>query len=222
MGSRGSSGRGMASRVYGRFPTYTHFLNFGTQREASTYHEGANFSLSKWNSLTDEEQRGIHAYTGSWYDEMNTSLREGRTPGSRAQSYIDGATEALKKWRAAEDVMVFRGANYHWTANLLGGTEDQLDNPAFLRGRIGKTVTDKGFMSSGTHTDSAWGADVAYTVFVRKGVEGMYVDPVSSNRGEKEFLFNRDATFVVHQITTDSRGRIKELVLEATETKHKR
>ena len=80
-------------------------------------------------------------------------------------------------------------------------------------------VTDKGFMSSGTHKDSSWTADVDYTIFVRKGTKGMYVDPISMNSGEYEFLFNRDTTFKVHMIRTDSSGKIIELVLEAKKSK---
>lgn len=220
MGSRGASGHTLGARVYGRFPTFTSFRRFSTQSEASNYHMLANFDQGKWDALSDDEKNGVYRYTGNWFAEMNTPLREGTTPSSRAQTYIDGATEALRKWSAAEDVMTFRGANYHWTANLLGGTESQLDNQAFLRSRIGKTVVDRGFMSAGTHENSAW-SGVQYTIFVHKGVEGMYVDPVSANRGEKEFLFNRDVHFVVHQIKTDRSGRINELVLEAIYTKHK-
>lgn len=219
MGSRGAAGHTLGARVFGSIPSYTTFKRFVTQTAASSYHEVFNFDQTKWDAMTDSEKEGVYQYTSFWYSDINTALRERQTPNSRIQAYIDGATEALKKWHAAEDVMVFRGANHHWTANLLGGTESQLDNPAFLRSRIGKTVTDRGFMSSGTHEYSAWGG-VQYKIYVRKGVEGMYVDPISANSGEKEFLFNRDTRFVVHQIKTDSRGKVSELVLEAIDTKH--
>ena len=62
---------------------------------------------------------------------------------------------------------------------------------------------------------SKWPADVTYKIYVNPGVSGMYVDPVSANQGEYEFLFNRDSKFKVHQIKTDGKGRIVELVLEA-------
>lgn len=219
MGSRGSSCVVTSSRIFGSLPISSTFRQFSTQYEASNYHTVMNFSQDTWSRLSNEEREGVYRYTGSWYGDMNTALREGTGTSGRIKSYIDGATEALKKFRAAEDVIVYRGANAHWTANLLGGTESQLQNARFLRSRIGKTVVDKGFMSTGTHQDSAW-SGINYTIFVHKGVEGMYVDPVSSNRGEKEFLFNRDVHFVVRQIKTDSRGRISNLVLEAMYTKH--
>ena len=220
MGNRGSSSHA-AARVFGRMPNYPSFRMFPSQMAAENYHKANNFDMAKWqNALTNEERSGIYAYTGMWYSDMNTNLREGYASSGQIKYYIDGATTGLGKWSAAEDVVTFRGSNLHWTANLLGGTEDQMSNAAFLRGKIGKTVVDKGFMSTGTHKDSAWSADVDYTVFVRKGTKGMYVDPISANSGEYEFLFNRDTSFKVHMIKTDSSGRISELVLEAYKSKH--
>ena len=141
-------------------------------------------------------------------------------PDSSVANYIAGATAGLDKFEAADDVVTFRGANLHWTANLLGGSEAQMSNAAFLKSKIGKTDVDKGFMSSGTHRSSAFGNQVQYTIFVHKGVSGMYVDPISHFMGEHEFLFNRDTYFKVHQIKTDSNGRIVELVLEAKRSGH--
>ena len=195
------------------------FRQFATQEEAEAYHLAANFDRSKWdNLLSGEERSGIYNYTSYWYSDMNTALRENYHDASVA-SYIAGATSGLDKFEAADDVVTYRGANLHWTANLLGGTEEQMSNAAFLKSRIGKTVVDRGFMSAGTHQDSSWTADVKYTIFVNKGVRGMYVDPISANRGEKEFLFNRDTEFTVHAIKTGSGGRIRELVLEALPTR---
>lgn len=204
----------------GRMPNWPDFLRFTNQSDAIQWHEQNSFNWERWNNLlTDAERLGIQRYTGSWYSTMNTDLREGKPSSDAIQRLIDGATSGLSKWQATHDVITFRGSNLHWTANLLGGTEAQMSDAAFLRSKIGKMVTDKGFMSSGTHKDSSWSADVDYTIFVRKGTKGMYVDPISLNSGEYEFLFNRDTTFKVHMIRTDSSGKIVELVLEAKKSK---
>ena len=176
-----------------------------------------------WNFLCKHgDTYCICSCTSYWYSRINTALREGQTPDGNIRQMIDGATSGLNKWAAAGDVITYRGANLHWTANLLGGTEADLSNPAFLRSRIGRTVMDKGFMSSGTHQNSAWSSDVNYKIYVNKGVSGMYVDAISANSGEYEFLFNRDTRFKVHGIKTNASGRITELVLEAVPTKKKR
>ena len=222
MGSRGSSGNHFGARSFGRDPMFSRFQAFATQQDAIRYHLANNFDWDKWNALLSDEQHGIVSYTSYWYSRINTALREGQTPAGNIQQMIDGATSGLNKWAAAGDVITYRGANLHWTANLLGGTEADLSNPAFLRSRIGRTVVDKGFMSSGTHQNSAWSSDVNYKIYVNKGVSGMYVDAISANSGEYEFLFNRDTRFKVHGIKTNASGRITELVLEAVPTKKKR
>lgn len=220
MGGRGGSSHRNSSGIMGRKPNRPGFLRFGSQSAAAIWHEANSFSWDQWTRmLSDAERQGIQWYTGSWYSAMNTDLREGNPSSTDVQRLIDGATSGLAKWKAAQDMVTFRGANLHWTANLLGGTEAQMSDAAFLRSRIGKTVTDKGFMSTGTHEDSAWYADVKYTIFTRKGVQGMYVDPISMNKGEYEFLFNRDTEFKVHMIRTNSSGQIIELVLEAKKSK---
>lgn len=226
MGNRGSSSHGgssgpMPNAVFGYAPSLPHFLEFASQREAIHYHEANNFDQNRWqNVLTDEERSGVVNYTSYWYSDINTDLREGRRSDANVLNMINGATSGLAKFQTADDVITFQGANLHWTVNLLGGTEAQMSDARFLRSRIGKIVTDKGFMSSGTHMDSSWVADVTYKIYVHKGVKGMYVDPVSANRGEYEFLFNRDTSFIVHEIRTDSRGRIVHMTLEAIRSKH--
>ena len=221
MGTGGGASHRATARTFGHMPTnLTGFRDFATQREAINWNINHNFAWNVWNAMTPAERTGIEEYTGNLYGRINTALREGHTPSPGLQNLIDGTTAGLSRFRAAENMMAYRGANLHWTANLLGGTEAQMSDPAFLRSRIGRTVVDKGFMSSGTHTDSAWYADVRYTIFVHKGISGMYVDPISLNSGEYEFLFNRDTSFRVHQIKTNDRGRIVELVLEAVRSKH--
>lgn len=221
MGTGGAASHRATARTLGRIPaSLSGFRSFASQVQAEVWNEANNYSWAVWRSMSAAERYGIEMYTGDSYAPMNTALREGRVPTADTQAMIDGATSGLAKFRAAEDMMAFRGANLHWTANLLGGTEAQMSDPAFLRSRIGRTVVDKGFMSSGTHPDSSWRNDVQYTIYVHKGISGMYVEPISLSNGEYEFLFNRDTHFIVHQIRTNDRGRIVEMVLEAKRSGH--
>lgn len=228
MGGRGGASHAhtpvvAANASFGQpFQNADQFLNFATQAEAEQWHLAHNFDWQKWNHvLTDAEREGVYNYTDAYFRPMNTSLRNDQ-PDSSVQAYIDSATSGLAAWENAANVVTYRGANYGWTANLLDGSEADLSDARFLASKIGKKVADKGFMSSGTHIDSAWTADVYYTIYVHEGISGMYVDPISAYSGEKEFLFNRDTTFIVHGIVTDDQGKIKNLVLEAVGSKHKR
>ena len=202
--------------VYGSVPNPRGFRSFGSLEDAHAYHTQANFSRQKWDALPAAQRSAIERYTGPYYSAMNAYLRDGKDTPYIAGLVADAGL-GLAGWQVAEDTMVWRGTNANRTARLLGCNEAQLRNPAFLSSMIGKTVTDPGFMSTAIHPSEAkkWAGGVMYTIFARKGANAMYVDPVSSNRGERELLFNRDARFRVHAIRTNADGQLAELFLEA-------
>ena len=83
---------------------------------------------------------------------------------------------------------------------------------------IGTRLTERAFMSCGTHDDSAWDG-IKLEICVPAGTHGMYVDPISANQGEYELLLQRNSTFEVKEVKADGRGRIKTLVLMLVEQK---
>lgn len=225
MGGRGgASHRGTAGH-FGRDPLLQGFRDFSDTLSTYNWHEQNNFDWDRWNQLmSDAERNGIYAYTGSLYDAMNRVLRKNENEGAYVQRQIDNAKAGLSKWVTMDEFVVYRGAYPGPTASLLGGTKDQLSDANFLRSRIGKNVTDKGFMSSAVHESDAWtgSSKVTYKIYVNKGVSGMYVDLVSANRTEREFLFNAGTQFVVHEIKTDASGRITSMTLEAMPVRKRR
>lgn len=218
----GQSGAGISGTAssqpdsqFGQDPQFSGFVEFHSYSDAYAWHEAHNFNRDQWdNVLTAEEREGIYRYTGSSYGAMNTPLREQTTPETRVVPYIYGAKSGLSKTVNAEDCVVYRGTCMHWAENLLGASPSDMRDPKFLQSRIGARVIDRGFMSTAVTKDDAWGADVTLKIYNRKGTHGMYVDPISMNRGEKEFLLNADTQFIVHSITTDSSGTVEEIVLE--------
>ena len=214
--------------TFGQDPNYHNYSTFASNQDAYLWHEQNNYDPAKWTALSPEERKSIKDYTDVYYSKINTTLRHELTPDTITQSQIDGAKSGLGKTENAMNVIVFRGANAHWTANLLKSDEklnqyelSHLDHHAVLRDAdylqtcIGKTLRDRGFMSSAVTEDDAWGADVLYKIYVPKGTHGMYVDPISANSGEREYLFNLDQNFVLHQITTGANGEVTKLVIEA-------
>jgi hypothetical protein len=77
---------------------------------------------------------------------------------------------------------------------------------------IGRRLTEKAFMSTGTAADSAW-SGIKLEVYLPKGTQAMYVDPISNYHGEHEILVQRNSTFEIKEIKTDSKGYIESLVL---------
>lgn len=224
MGGRGGGSHRVGGGYFGRDPDLSGYFVPSSLREAIDRHLAlGSFSQAAWDALADDERKAIYCYTGSSYTAMNNALFGKGAADARIQSLIDNATRGMGKMHTAFDFVATRGDSVHDMASLLGGTVDQLSNAAFLRSKIGKTVEFKGFMSSAVHEAAAWTHKGITTIIkTPKGTNGMYVDPVSANSGEFEFLYQRSVKLKVHKITTDANGRLKTIVVEALPVKKKR
>ena len=193
--------------------------------DADKYHTKKNFVQDRWdNDLTANERDGIVTYTGSSYWDMNNALRTDSYSSlnriSRIKKAIDNATSGLEKTLLAEDTVVFRGmggadALSKWT----GIPIDKLKDVSTQQSLIGTRLTEKAFMSTGTNAGSAW-SGIQLEVYLPKGSQAMYVDPISLHRGEYEILVQRNSTFEVQRIDTEPNGYIKKLVLVLVEQSH--
>lgn len=191
-------------------------LKFNTGGEAVKYHEAHNFSRDIWEKVfTDDERRGIKAYTGSYYRRMNKHLRLGESVDSDILKYIKDCTSALNKTKVAEDVVVYRGMGTQKSvATLFGLTEQQLSAiiQADASQLIGTRVVEKGFASTAVTFDSAW-RGCKLDIYLPAGSSAMYVDPVSTHSGELEMLLQRNSAFEVQNIEVNSVGEITKMVL---------
>ncbi len=195
---------------------------FKNDWDAYSYHENNNFNRNHWdNDLSANERDGIRNYTGSNYWEMNSALRENRWQSSYERQNIEWCTAGLDKCSVADDVVLFRG--------MTGGIDDfsiwsgipksELSKKAVQDSLIGSRITEKGFMSCGVSGSKAW-SGIKLEVHVPKGSKGLYVDPISKHSGERELLLQRNSTFEIKEVKTDSRGFIEGLVLKLIEQKH--
>lgn len=195
-------------------------LKFSDGRSADAYHKDANFVEDRWKKdLTKNERHGIQTYTSNAYREMNSALRSGTVKGSRYEKEIQYATEGLKKTLIKEDTVVYRGmggidALSAWT----GIPKNELSDKAIQQGLVGTRLTEKAFMSTGTNAGSAW-SGIKLEVYLPAGSQAMYVDPISAYKGEYEILVQRNSTFEVKEVKTDSQGYITGLVLVLVEQK---
>ena len=189
---------------------YAKALNFTNSAAADAYHKAANFSNKHWASMSMGDKHGIKAYTGNNYTAMNKLLRFGEGGDSSTRMMIDQCTSALEKSRIREDCMVHRGIGSALPKMLGISPQELSSNPSAI---IGKTFTDKGFVSTGVGQNDAWGG-VKMHVFVPKGSKGMYVDPVSTYKGEHELLLQRNSSFVVKSLTKDKYGNVTDILVE--------
>lgn len=160
-------------------------------------------TMRKWcddwlQKVTEEEERGVIMYTGSTYRSMNAYLRGLKTAedvGQRIVKYVDWCASALEKASTPCDMIVRRGDNYNMLKDL--GIDFSKGNLENIKGSL---VESKAFLSTSPDPRGGFDNDIEYVVKVPKGSQGMYVDSISQNEGEKEFLLNRGGKFIVEDV----------------------
>jgi hypothetical protein len=193
---------------------------FKYEYEVEEYHIKNNFVHERWEKqLSHDEKHGIKTYTSSAYKSINKDLRSGNLKNAKYKYDIEQATKGLEKCLLAEDTQVFRGmggidALSAWT----GIPVNQLSNKSVQDSLVGSRLVEKGFMSTGIVSDAAW-SGIRLEVYLPKGTKAMYVDPISHYRGEREIVVQRNSTFEVKEVKTNTAGEIKGLVLMLVEQK---
>lgn len=160
-------------------------------------------TMRKWcndwlQKITEEEERGVKMYTGSTYQSMNAYLKGIKTAedvGERIVKYVDWCASALEKASTPRDMIVRRGDNYNMLKDL--GIDFSKGNLENIKGSM---VESKAFLSTSPDPRGGFGRDIEYVVKVPKGSQGMYVDSISQNEGEKEFLLNRGGRFIIEDV----------------------
>lgn len=171
-------------------------------------YEKAEKVLSKdaapWASSLTEDQRGaIDAYTGDIYAELNGWLRSGmESEDDWLESLTSDIDSALASFTLSQDISVLRGTSTE-VLKELGLTVDKavgktLWDPAYLSSTIAKSVADD-------FADMAVGTSGGQRVFLQFDIpagegRGAFVDSISANSGELEFLIRRDAQFEVYAV----------------------
>jgi len=154
----------------------------------------ANKNFKRWEtSLSVDEKNSIALYTGEEYILINKILRgkgSGHEYEPRTVKLIEDITVALSKAKIPENIVVYRGCD----KNVLG---DFVNNPKLL---IGKTLSDKAFMSTALIKNSAFKSDILMKIRVPEGANGAYIGHFSWIDDEYEVLFQRGQKLLVTDV----------------------
>ena len=172
------------------------------QEFSRSEHEEMNFSQDMWDDLSQAERDGVYNYTGSAYDSINSYLRGISSFDSYEEDYymrmIEGCESALSKSTIAEDTLLYRGMGSKGTlARALGVDRYEVKSMLQDGSLIGQRFVEKGFCSTGIDSGAGWDKQIVLNIVAPKGTEGMYVDPISRHRGEKELLLQRGTVFEI-------------------------
>lgn len=161
----------------------------------------AGRNLPAKSEFTKAEVDELRRYSGGAYQNVNKFLRTGQVgPANRAptQDVIQGVDAAMKRSRLPSDVIVHRGIS----TDALG-----VKSGADLQALVGKTLQDKGYMSTalGGTKDQFARAQVQMRLRVPKGTGAIYLDPFSQFKGERELLLQRGLRYRITSVKYDSR-----------------
>lgn len=196
---------------------------FTNKDAADAYHRPKTEKI--WSKLTDEEKIALWKYTGSTYEDMNGVLRSGDKPVSFIRDYIDNMTKGLSKCKLDDAVWVRRGISRRGLEKFL-----EIETSGTVNELIGKTVIEKGFMSTGVSSDAGF-SGINIEIYLPKGTQAIYAEPFSqfggTNSGgnwdgkkqasyiggEAELIVQRGSEFEIKDIEMDEAGNIKNVVL---------
>lgn len=174
------------------------------QTITTTHARAMQDKLDPWNA---DQKSGIRNYTTGQYTPMNQFLR-GKTGYINETNRLASNTAQAGMRAQTEEFLVLRGCNYKQfdLSDSHSYSWDAIEHQK-AKDMTGKTVQDKGFTSTSVGDSAAFGGPVRLEVEVAKGTYGAYVDHISANRGENEFLIARGTQYKVLRVTKDSYGK---------------
>ena len=155
-----------------------------------------------WQKQLTEDSRGaIDAYTGDVYADLNTWLRAGMEDEDEwLESLVADIDAGIAEFNLKREVSALRGTSTGVLKelgldvdNIVGET---LWDPAYLSSTLAKSVADD-FADIAVRDSGGQRVFLQLDIPSGKG-RGAFVDSVSANSGELEFLIKRDAQFEVY------------------------
>ena len=150
--------------------------------------------------LSAQEASAVYDYTGEAYENINQVMR------GQASAFDAGNRErasllrgALSRAKIPKECVVYRGAS----KEALGAYQHLSDQEL-----VGKTIQDRGFMSTSLREKDSFGGKVKLKITVPKGAHGAYVGYTSQyGHNESEVLFCDGQVMKITGVTRDFFGR---------------
>ncbi|WP_288638738.1 ADP-ribosyltransferase [uncultured Lentilactobacillus sp.] len=170
----------------------------------------------KWSkTLNKKEIKALQYYTGNGYVNINTALRN---PNENITKKINQKINLIKysigTFELSSPLTVYRGVSLEGLRQSLSGVKtiadgDQYQDHAFSSTSINKMIA-VGFSSK-----------VILKINLPAGYHGAYIDPISENKGEKEYLLKNNTKLITTKIQKVKTHTISTMGFIKTNTKGK-
>lgn len=142
-------------------------------------------------SLKKDQIKAIRYYTDKGYTKINTALRFPKQPASKkVTDSISKINTGIQTFKLAKPLTVYRGTS-------IIGLKKSLGNRSI---KIGRSYADPAYSSCTLSQMIALGFSPQHVVLkvnLQAGHHGAYIDPISTNVGEKEYLLDSGAKLIV-------------------------
>ena len=168
-------------------------------------HASVLFHEARWQfyenyDLTEDQISAVSEYTGGYYGEINSALREGRKLTSKQKVYFDALMSALDKFPT------FEGKVMHFA---------MLPREVVNTYKVGAVVEHKGFTSTTMDLNNPKFRHRPQHILVVAKKNGKRIDMFSSFGNEREVLFKAGTRFRVLESKSSTRDIFSEdIVLE--------
>ncbi|WP_148640433.1 ADP-ribosyltransferase, partial [Streptomyces azureus] len=177
-------------------------LERGTNPYPSTSNKaGKEYGDAYWNDFLDNlgpKARGaLERYSSFYYKHINDPLRAVDKPlEPRVQDLVDNMDRVMGARPVPENLMVVRGTDVGYL---------NLRSPLEMQGNV---YDDLGFMSTSLGKDPAFEyKPVHLHLRVPEGTPALWIDHISSNKGERELLLARGVEYKVTRVFEDEAGK---------------
>lgn len=158
-----------------------------------------DYSTQVWDSKLDEDERNaINTYTTNIGKVINLALISREEPLPEIKNYIKNIESAINKFDLKEDLIAFRGiSKKEFDIIDLGESKTKM----FLQFKSTSIEHDvsKKFSSMSIFDDENFMNDERYGLIVNipKGSNGAYIEHLSEDPSEMEFLLNKDVGYKI-------------------------
>ncbi len=145
-------------------------------------------------TLSKSEVAAIRYYTDNGYDKINQALRQPqKATSAKIKKSIQKISQGINRFNLTQPLTVFRGTSKVGLNKSLSG------QPV----KVGGQYHDPAYSSTTLSQMTALGFSADHVVLkinVPKGSYGAYIDPVSTNTGEREYLLKPDTKLIITKI----------------------
>jgi len=151
---------------------------------------------NKWIlSLSEEEIRAIKKYTKNsgdpkddkFYARLNAMLRGAIPSNSNLVYYSELISSAVSKFDLEHDIICYRS----------------IDINAYIGYNVGDIFVDPQFISTSVVKSGTLNNPVKVKIYVPKGSNGAYIEPLSKFPKQREFLIDKQSVFKIITLTDD-------------------